>query len=74
MLRGDFMRARTRLALDAYMAKHYPSLRDLAPTDRNDGRRLRGHEYDDYHAGRVSGKDAQLHHGVASGGIRPALN
>ncbi len=60
-------------ALDAYMAKHYPSTGDLATTDRNDGRRLRDHEYDDYTRGRLSGKDAQLHHGVSSGGIRPAL-
>lgn len=51
-------------AIDAYMVKHYPALRSLKSRDRNDGRKLRDHEYDDYSAGHRSGKDAQLNRGV----------
>lgn len=51
-------------AIDAYMAKNYPSLSNLKSRDRNDGRNLRDHEYDDYAAGDQSGKEAQLNRGV----------
>jgi len=56
-------------AIDAYMAKNHPSLRDLKARDRNDGRKLRDHEYDDYAAGSRSGRDAQINRGV--GGDQP---
>lgn len=52
------------VAIDAYMAKHHPSLRALKSRDRNDGRKLRDHEFDDYAAGSRSGKEAQLNRGV----------
>jgi hypothetical protein len=51
-------------AIDAYMAKHYPALGSLKSRDRNDGRKLRDHEYSDYAAGQRSGRDAQLNRGV----------
>ena len=51
-------------AIDAYMAKNHPSLRNLKARDRNDGRKLREHEYDDYAAGSRSGRDAQINRGV----------
>lgn len=57
-------------AIDAYMARHHPSLRNLQARDRNDGRKLRDHEYDDYAAGSRSGRDAQLNRGV-SGAAQP---
>ncbi|WP_416242757.1 DUF2786 domain-containing protein [Azospira sp. APE16] len=51
-------------AIDAYMAKHYPSLGNLKSRDRNDGRTLRDHEHGDFFAGHRSGRDAQLNRGV----------
>ncbi|WP_334158678.1 DUF2786 domain-containing protein [Oryzomicrobium sp.] len=51
-------------AIDAYMAKHHPNLSNLKPRNRNDGRKLRDHEYDDYDAGSRSGRNAQLNHGI----------
>jgi hypothetical protein len=51
-------------AIDAYMVKHYPSLRTLKTRDRNDGRNLSDREYDDYAAGSRSGRDVQLNRGV----------
>ena len=51
-------------AIDAFMAKHHPSLGNLQSRNRNDGRKLRGHEYDDFAAGHHSGRDAQLNRGV----------
>lgn len=55
---------RQSAAIDAYMGKHYPSLSNLKARDRNDGRQLRDHEYNDYAAGSRSGRDAQLNRGV----------
>lgn len=60
-------------AIDAYMAKHHPSLGTLATRNRNDGRKLRDHEYDDYAAGQNSGKDARLDRGVSGADTRLAL-
>ncbi len=60
-------------AIDAYMAKHYPALRSLKSRDRNDGRKLRDHEYDDYAAGHRSGKNAQLNRGVSGSEQQLAL-
>lgn len=52
-------------AIDAYVASRYPALRDLQATDRNGGRRLREHEYNDFAAGHESGRDVRLNRGVA---------
>lgn len=60
-------------AIDAYVGKHYPSLGSLKSRDRNDGRTLRGHEYDDYVAGGLAGRDAQLNRGVGGAEARKAL-
>ena len=51
-------------ASDAFTAKNYPALNTLKSRDRNDGRKLRDHEYDDYYAGKKQGNDAQLNRGV----------
>lgn len=51
-------------AIEAYVAKHYPSLRSLTSRDRNDGRSLRDHEYDDFASGNHAGKKAELNRGV----------
>lgn len=51
-------------AIDAYLAKHYPSLSNLQPRNRNDGRKLRDHEYNDLIAGSHAGRDAELNRGV----------
>ncbi|MFA7269863.1 MAG: DUF2786 domain-containing protein [Sterolibacterium sp.] len=60
-------------AIDAYMTKHHPSLGELKSRDRNDGRKLRDHEYDDYAAGSKSGRDAQLNRGIDGTESRLAL-
>ena len=51
-------------AIDAFMAKFHPSLGNLHTRNRNDSRKLRGYEYDDFAAGHHSGRDAQLNRGV----------
>lgn len=55
-------------AIEAYVDKNYPALRDVNTRSRNAGRGLRDHELDDYHSGHRSGKDARLHHGVSGAG------
>jgi hypothetical protein len=60
-------------AIDAYMAKNYPSLRNVQARNRNDGRKLRDHEYGDYAAGGRSGRDAQLNRGVGGADQQLAL-
>lgn len=60
-------------AVNAYMASRYPSLSDLKARDRNDGRNLRDHEYDDVAAGRRSGRDAELNRSVGGMEERKAL-
>lgn len=55
---------RQRAAIEAYVDKHYPRCGQLKATDRNDGRRLRGHEYGDFAAGHRTGQHAQLNPGV----------
>jgi len=60
-------------AIGAYMATHYPSLAELASLNRNDGRKLRDHDYHDLVAGHESGRNAQLSRGVAGGGQVLAL-
>jgi len=54
-------------AIAAYVAAHYPALRDLEAVNRNSGRRLRDHEFNDFAAGHESGRDVQLNRGVAGG-------
>lgn len=57
-------------AIDAYIAKNYPTLRDLSSRDRNDGRNISDREWGDVAAGVRSGKNAELNRGV-SGGAAP---
>ena len=52
-------------AIEAYVSKQYPSLKKMQSRDRNDGRNLRGHEYNDLVAGLVSGRNADLNRGVS---------
>ena len=47
-------------AIGAYMDKHHPVLGTLKARDRSDGRTLRDHDYNDYAAGDLSGRDVQL--------------
>jgi hypothetical protein len=51
-------------AIEAYIAKNYPSLRSLSGRNRNDGRNISGRELDDVAAGMRSGKNAELNRGV----------
>lgn len=51
-------------AIDAYLATRYAGLTNLKPRDRNDGRTLRDHEYDDLIAGKNAGRNAELNRGV----------
>lgn len=60
-------------AIDAYVSKKFPALKDLASRDRNDGRKLRDHEHEDYWFGKQSGKDAQLNRGVGGSADSLAL-
>ncbi|BBE51793.1 phage associated protein [Ferriphaselus amnicola] len=55
---------REESAIDAYVAKNYPSLRDLKRRDRNAGRNLSDRECNDIGAGYSSGKNAELNRGV----------
>lgn len=52
-------------AIEAFMAKNYSALNTLKSRNRNDGRKLREQEYDDYYAGKKQGNDAQLNCGVS---------
>lgn len=60
-------------AIEAYMVKHYPSLSKMQSRDRNDGRSLRGHEYNDLSAGIASGRNADLNRGVGEAAAPVAL-
>ncbi len=60
---------RQRAAIDAYVATHYPAVGTLKSRNRNDDRRLRDHEVNDYATGCESGRDAHLNRGV--GGSDP---
>lgn len=55
---------RQTAAIEAYVAKHYPELKSLASRDRNGGRNLRDHEYNDFAKGNHAGKQAELNRGV----------
>lgn len=65
---------RQTAAIEAYIAKHYPSLRDLAGRDRNDGRSISDREWDDVAAGMRSGKNAELNRGMNGAAAPIALN
>jgi hypothetical protein len=54
------------IAIKAFMAKNYPALNTLKSRDRNDGRKLRNHEYDDYCSGKKKGNNVQLNRGLNS--------
>jgi hypothetical protein len=60
-------------ALDAYLAKTYPSLRDIKTTSRNEKKRMSETDWLDFARGHRSGADAQLHRGVGANGPAPAL-
>lgn len=64
---------RQSAAIAAYMAGHYPALASLEVRDRNDGRKLRNHEYGDYVAGGRSGRQAILNHAVSGKPANKAL-
>lgn len=64
---------RKTAAIDAYVAKHYPALKSLTSRDRNDGRNLRDHEYDDFAKGGHAGKNAVLNRGVGGADATLAL-
>lgn len=51
-------------AIEAYMADRFSSLATLKSTDRNAGRNLRDHEYEDFAAGTQHGRNAELNRGV----------
>lgn len=53
-------------AIDAYIANHHSKLTTLNATDRNAGRNLRDHEYGDYAAGTMHGRNAELNRGVGA--------
>ncbi len=55
---------RSEQAIEAYFVKHYPTLRDIAPRNRNTGKTLRDHEFNDYMRGSMAGKNAELNRGV----------
>ena len=55
---------RQELAIEAYVEKKYPNLRDIAPRNRNAGKKLRDHEVNDYMHGGVAGKNAELNRGM----------
>lgn len=55
---------RSELAMAAYIEKKFPSLRDIAPRNRNAGKKLRDHELNDYMHGGVAGQNAELNRGV----------
>lgn len=64
---------RDSTAIDAYMARQYPSLGKLKNRNRNAGRKINSGEYGDYAAGSLSGRDAQLNRGVGGADSRLAL-
>lgn len=55
---------RQTAAIAAYIAQNYPALKNLTSRDRNDGRKLRPHEYDDFEHGWRDGRNAELNRGV----------
>ncbi|MQY50773.1 DUF2786 domain-containing protein [Rhodocyclus gracilis] len=60
-------------AIEAFVAKRYGALDSLEARDRNAGRKLHDHEYDDAQAGHCSGRQAELNRGVGGGSAPLAL-
>lgn len=60
-------------AVDAYMACHYPAVKELESTNRNAGRTLKGRELGDFYAGSIQGEHATLNRGVGGAEQRLAL-
>lgn len=60
-------------AIDAFVAVRYPELSNLVTANRNDGRKLRDHEYGDLVAGGLAGRDAQLNRGMGGAAAPLAL-
>lgn len=61
-------------AVQAFIGVNYPSLRgSLKAIDRNAGRNLRDHEWDDLGRGRMAGRGAVLNRGVGAGADPLAL-
>jgi hypothetical protein len=52
-------------AIKAYLSFKYPALNELKETSRNTGRDLRDHDVRDFRHGLLSGRESQIHHGVA---------
>ncbi len=50
--------------ISAYIEKNIDSLGELSPTDRQKGRQVTAAEARAFAAGKSSGADAQLHHGI----------
>ena len=55
---------RTEDAIEAYVAKNYPSIINMKLRDRNAGKNLSERAYDDIGAGYSSGKNAELNRGI----------
>lgn len=60
-------------AVQAFIGVKYPALRDRKSIDRNAGRNLRDHEWDDLGRGRMAGRGAVLNRGVGAGADPLAL-
>lgn len=60
-------------AVAAYIATRYPELGALQPRDRNEGRKLRDHEVDDFMNGSAAGRSVRLRHGVSGSQTLNAL-
>lgn len=61
-------------AIDVFIAQRFPTLSDLQATNRNAGKKtLSDRDYNDYAAGRVSGRSAELNRGVGAAGAPLAL-
>jgi len=52
------------LAIDAYVAKHHSDLSDFLPRNRNNGKKLRNHDENDFMQGSTAGKTAELNRGM----------
>ncbi|MDP3871287.1 MAG: DUF2786 domain-containing protein [Methyloversatilis sp.] len=60
-------------ALEAYLAKAYPSLREIKTISRNEKKSMSGTDWLDFARGHRSGASAQLNPGVGANGPAPAL-
>lgn len=64
---------RSERAIEAYVGKHYPALKEMVPRNRNTGKNLREHELNDFMRGGAAGKNAELNRGVSGGAVPLAL-